>query len=85
MGDLCFNAITESFKELTMLQRLRLNINRNELSSNSILQALKQIAKLPNLEHLEIHAKKNLRRVEQKEQIRVANEELALKTKKIEL
>jgi hypothetical protein len=85
MGDECFEILAQSLAEIGLLERLYLNINRNMLSKETMVEALKSFEKLASLSYLELEAKKNLRKIEDKDEVRAALNALPVKGKKIDI
>ena len=85
MGDDCFETLVKSVSELGKLERLYLNINRNMISKETMVEALKSFEKLAQLSNIELEAKKNLRRIEDKAEVREALNALPAKAKKIDI
>jgi hypothetical protein len=85
MGDECLDILVRSFSEYEYLEKLNLNLNRNDLSSDALVQMVTDIEGLGMLNNLQIHAKKNIRKVDQKDMVRSALNKLMVKNKNIDL
>lgn len=85
MGDTCLDTLVRSFAEYEYLEKLSLNLNRNDLSAEALVQLLNDIEGLGMLKNLQIHAKKNIRKVDQKDLVRTALNKLMCKNKMIDL
>lgn len=85
MGDDCFEILAHSVSELGPLERLYLNINRNMISKETMVEAFRSFEKLALLSYLELEAKKNLRRIEDKDEVRATLNALPVKAKKIDI
>jgi hypothetical protein len=85
MGDACLDILVRSFAEYEYLEKLSLNLNRNDLSAEAMVQLLNDIEGLGMLKNLQIHAKKNIRKVDQKDLVRTALNKLMCKNKMIDL
>ena len=85
MGDSCLDTLVRSFAEYEYLEKLSLNLNRNDLSAEALVQLLNDIEGLGMLKNLQIHAKKNIRKVDQKDLVRTALNKLMCKNKMIDL
>jgi hypothetical protein len=85
MGDDCFEILSHSMADLGSLERLYLNINRNMISKETMVDAFKAFEKLSNLAYLDLEAKKNLRRIEDKDEVRATINSLPVKGKKIDI
>ena len=85
MGDACLDILVRSFAEYEYLEKLNLNLNRNDLSSEALAQLINDIEGLGMLNSLQIHAKKNIRKVDQKDMVRSALNKLMVKNKNIDL
>ena len=64
MGDACLDTLVRSFAEYEYLEKLSLNLNRNDLSAEALVQLLNDIEGLGMLKNLQIQAKKNIRKVD---------------------
>ena len=85
MGDFCLEKVVSSFIEYEYLENLTVNLNRNDLSAHGIKAMVENLGDLGMLRNLYITAKKNLRKVDQKEMVRQALNKLMIKNKKIVL
>ena len=85
MGDDCLAILVKAFSEYEYLETLHLNLNRNDLSCEALSNALEQIEDLGMLNNLYIQGKKNIRKVDQKDNVRFSLNKLMAKTKKIDL
>lgn len=85
MGGDCLSIVSKSYAEYEYLERLELNLNRNELDQESICELIDQLESLGMINHVYIHAKKNIRKVADKETIRESLNKLMIKKKKIDL
>lgn len=86
MGDDNFLIVSYSIVELGLMERLYLNINRNMISYEAMVEAFKEFERLGMMYHVEIDAKRNLRKIEDKEEVRtVINSLQQVKSKKIDL
>ncbi len=85
MGDDCFEILAQSMAELGLLERLYLNINRNMISKETMVEAFKSFEKLSMLVYLELEAKKNLRKIEDKDEVRASLNALQVKGKKVDI
>ena len=77
--------VVSSFIEYEYLENLTVNLNRNDLSAHGIKAMVENLGDLGMLRNLYITAKKNLRKVDQKEMVRQALNKLMIKNKKIVL
>lgn len=85
MGDNCLAIVSKSYSEYEYLERLELNLNRNDLTQDSICELIEQLESLGMINHVYIQAKKNIRKVADKETIRESLNKLMIKKKKIDL
>lgn len=85
MGDECLDILIRSFAEYEYLEKLNLNLNRNDLSSDALVQMVTDLEGLGMLNSLQIHSKKNIRKVDQKDLVRTALNKLMVKSKNIDL
>ena len=85
MGDECLDILVRSFAEYEYLEKLNLNLNRNDLTADALTQLVQDIEGLGMLNNLQIHAKKNIRKVDQKDMVRSALSKLMVKNKNIDL
>lgn len=85
MGDECFEALMSGVSSLTQLSHLHLNIARNQLSVDGLMNNLAMLVEMSSLEVLEIDAKKNLKRVEDIGAVKQVLQATAAKTKKVVL
>lgn len=85
MGDTCLDILVRSFAEYEYLEKLNLNLNRNDLTADALAQMITDIEGLGMLNSLQIHAKKNIRKVDQKDMVRNALNKLMVKNKNIDL
>lgn len=85
MGDECLDILVRSLAEYEYLEKLNLNLNRNDLSADALEQMVNDLEGLGMLKNLQIHAKKNIRKVDQKDQVRTGLNKLMVKNKSIDL
>jgi hypothetical protein len=85
MGDDCLDTLVNAFVEYEYLEKLALNLNRNDLTSEGLSNALEKFEGLGMLNSVKIQAKKNIRKVDQKDNVRFTLNRLMAKRKKIEL
>lgn len=85
MGGECLKTIGEAYQEYEYLEKLRLNLNRNDLGHEDIVELVEGMENLGMLNQAYIQAKKNVKRVDRKDAIRDSLNKLMIKNKKIDL
>ena len=85
MGDDCLDIVTKGYAEYEYLEKMSLNLNRNDISSDGIIGVVEDFEGLGMLNHLVIEAKKNIRKVDEKDEVRTTLNKLMVKHKKIYL
>lgn len=82
MGDELFESVMVPMYDLELLERLYLNFNRNCLSPEVLASCFKELESLKSLHYLEIEAKRNIKKVEERDMVRNAVASLPFKQKK---
>jgi len=85
MGDECFDILFSAVADITMVRSLFLNINRNCITPEALAKRMADLDNLAHLTHLEIDAKRNLKRIEDREAVRQMFNGLRVKSKKVDL
>ena len=85
MGDECFEILMNGIGNMSQLARLHLNVARNQLSVDGLMNNLILLAEMSNLENIEVDAKKNLKKVEDMDSVKQILNTTSAKTKKIAL
>lgn len=85
MGDECFETLMNGVAGMENLQKLALNISRNVLSVEALANNLILLAGLESLDSLDIDAKKNLKKIDEKDTVRQVVQSIEAKSKKIDL
>lgn len=85
MGGECLKILGDSYKEYEYLEKLKLNLNRNDLGPDSICELIEGFEHLGMLNQVYIQAKKNMRRIDEKDMVRDSLNKLMIKNKKIDL
>lgn len=85
MGDECFETLMAGVCSLAQLSRLHLNVARNLLTVDSLMNNLLPLAELTALEVLEVEAKKNLKKIEDIDAVKQVLNTTSAKTKKVNL
>ena len=85
MGDDCFAILMEGIGNMNQLIKLQLNIARNQLSVDGLMNNLIILAEMSSIETLEIDAKKNLKKVEDIESVKQILSATNAKIKRINL
>jgi hypothetical protein len=85
MGDECFETLMNGVAGMENLQKLALNISRNVLSVEALANNLILLAGLESLDSFDIDAKKNLKKIDEKDTVRQVVQSIEAKSKKIDL
>lgn len=85
MGDECFETLMNGLAYMQGLTKLHLNVTRNMLSVEGLANNLVLLADMGQLETLEIDAKKNLKKVDDKDTVRQITQAINAKNKKLDL
>ena len=85
MGEECLEILTASLIELEALQKLSLNLSKNCLSPEVLCDCIEQLQNLANLHTIDLDVKRNIRRVEDRDQIRQVLMSLPAKNKTIDI
>lgn len=85
MGGDCLGALAQSYQEYEYLERIKLNLSRNDLGPDALTDLIQGMEHLGMLNQIYIQAKKNIRRIDEKDAVRAALNKLMIKNKKIDL
>ena len=85
MGDECFEILMSGVGSLTQLSHLYLNIARNQLTVDGLMNNLALLTEISSLEVLEVDAKKNLKKIEDIDAVKQVLQATSAKTKKVVL
>lgn len=85
MGGDCLKILTNSYQEYEYLEKLRMNLNRNDIGPDALCSLIQGLEHLGMLSQVYIQAKKNIRRIDEKDMVRDALLKLMIKNKKIDL
>lgn len=85
MGDECFGIVVSSISDMSGLEKLHLNVTRNMISTDTFCMYVDQLQNLRALQNLEFEAKRNVRAIEEKQEIKAVFNSLLIKSKKIDL
>lgn len=85
MGDECLDILTKSYSEYEYLERIELNLNRNDISPKALCEMIKKFDNLGMINHIYIQAKKNIKKIGEKDAVRDTLNKLLVKKKKIDL
>jgi hypothetical protein len=83
MGDECLEILSKGYAEYEYLEKVTLNLNRNDLTAGSLCGVIHDMGELGMLKSLMVQAKKNVRKVDQKDMVKKAMAKLMLKNKKV--
>lgn len=85
MGGECLKTVGEAYLEYEYLEKLRLNLNRNDLAHEDLVELIEGMEGLGMLNQIYIQAKKNIKRIDRKDAVRDSLNKLMIKNKKIDL
>lgn len=85
MGDECFETLMNGLVSMEKLEKLILNVGRNQLSVEGLANNLILLAEVESLDSIEIDAKKNIKKVDEKETVRQVIQAISAKSKKVDL
>lgn len=85
MGDECLEILSRSYTEYEYLEKLVLILNRNDLSPSALCDVVQKLDGLGMMNHVYIQAKKNIRKISEKDSVRETIAKLMIKKKKIDL
>lgn len=85
MGDECFEILMAGVSNLSQLTRFYLNVSRNQLTVDGLMNNLILLSEMSGLEVLEVDAKKNLKKIEDMDCVKQVVNNTVAKSKKIAL